>query len=281
MRAFKFILATLVAVPVALFATGARAVPVDVELALVVDVSNSINAVEFDLQKLGYVDAFQSAGVSDAIQALADAGTGGVAVSVFFFSTDAWQVIDWTVLNSAADSIAFGDAIGLLTDPTTGTEDLTNIASGIEIARNSIIGNGYEGSRLIMDVSGDGEQNTNLDGFNGIFSCLLFGTCPEIAQTERDLTEDAGITINGLPIVDAFPDLVTYYETNVITSDGFALSATFDTFAAAIEAKIFREIAPPPPLPEPEAMPVPEPATLAVFAFGLAGLGFMRRKKSK
>lgn len=281
MRAFKFILATFVAVPLALFATAARAVPVDVELALVVDVSNSIDANEFDLQQDGYKAAFQSAGVTDAIQALADADTGGVAVSVFFFSTNAWQVIDWTVLNSAADSIAFGDAIGSLLAPDAGGDDLTNIASGIEIARNSILGNGFEGSRLIMDVSGDGEQNTELNGRNDIFSCTPRGTCAAVAQNQSGLTEDAGVTINGLPIVDGFPDLVTYYETNVITSDGFALSATFDTFAAAVEAKIFREIAPAPPPPEPEVAPVPEPATLAVFAFGLAGLGFMRRKRSK
>jgi hypothetical protein len=263
-----------------LFATGARAVPVDVELALVVDVSNSIDASEFDLQQDGYAAAFQSAGVTDAIQALADAGTGGVAVSVFFFSTNAWQVIDWTVLDSAADSIAFGDAIGSLTAPNAGGADLTNIASGIEMARDSIITNIYEGARLIMDVSGDGEQNTELNERVDIFSCAVSGNCAAFAQTQRDMTETAGITINGLPIIDGFPDLVNYYETNVITSDGFALSATFDTFAATVEAKIFREIAPvPDPGPEPVVDPIPEPTTLVVFAFGLAGLGLMRRKR--
>lgn len=56
----------------------AQAVVVDSELVLAIDISVSVDAGEFNLQRQGYVDAFNSAAVASAI---AGGPTGSIAVS--------------------------------------------------------------------------------------------------------------------------------------------------------------------------------------------------------
>ncbi|MFQ5783790.1 MAG: DUF1194 domain-containing protein [Alphaproteobacteria bacterium] len=255
----------------------ARAVPltpVDLELALVLDLSGSVSQVEFALQRNGYVTAFNDPAVKNAIQALGDAGTGGIAVSVFYFATSTaapnGQQIGWTQLQSAADSAAFATMLNGLTGsgPSGGGFGLTNIASGIDLGVSSIGSNTFDSSRLTIDVSGDGKQNTNRAG---TATCSFTSTtCLGAIHGARDDAATAGITVNGLAIVTDFADLLTYYQNNVITPDGFAVNATsFTAFAPAVKDKIFREI----------TGEAPEPGTLALFAAGLLGLGFIRRRR--
>ena len=44
-------------------AAPSQAVPVDTELALLVDVSGSVSGAEFNLQRQGYIDAFNNPAV--------------------------------------------------------------------------------------------------------------------------------------------------------------------------------------------------------------------------
>ena len=55
----------------------AAAVPVAVELALLVDVSGSVDNSEYNLQKTGYVNAFKDAIIQSNIASL----TGGIAIT--------------------------------------------------------------------------------------------------------------------------------------------------------------------------------------------------------
>src|SRR4051794_19231929 len=70
-------LAALVAAPLA-FSTPSQAVPVGLELSLLVDVSGSVDNSEYNLQKQGYVNAFSDPGLVSAI--LASTG-GSIAVN--------------------------------------------------------------------------------------------------------------------------------------------------------------------------------------------------------
>ncbi len=65
----KLLGAAVVAIPLAFSATPSHAVPVGLELSLLIDVSGSVDANEYNLQKGGYISAFQSAAVQAAIAA--------------------------------------------------------------------------------------------------------------------------------------------------------------------------------------------------------------------
>lgn len=70
---------------------------VDLELALLVDVSSSVNDQEFRLQADGLAAAFRAPAVRDALRRLA---RRGVAVSVIQWASHANQQtsVDWTLL---------------------------------------------------------------------------------------------------------------------------------------------------------------------------------------
>ncbi len=245
----------------ALAATGqAHAVPVDLELSLVVDTSGSVNATEYTLQYQGYVDAFNSAAVQTAISNT----TNGIAVNVVQFNISASVQIGWTHLTNATDAANFANSIAALFTPNvTSGGGSTDIAEGIDLGTTEILGNAFEGDRLVIDVSGDGTQNVSHDGLSGIAA----------VQTQRDIAELAGITINGLPILNDVATLDTYYTNNVITSDGFVVAAaSFEVFRTAVETKILAEIT--------DTNPVPEPGMLIIFGLGLAGLGYARRRRA-
>ena len=108
-----------------------------------------------------------------------------------------------------------------------GHEGVTAIALAIERSRRLFGGNGFEGARRVIDVSGDGHSNQG----------------PAVGPARRRAEAD-GITINGLAIVNEQPRLDEYYRRNVIAGPGaFVIEAAdYDDFARAIRAKLVREI---------------------------------------
>lgn len=280
------IISSLSAVAVTLFGSAAVAVPVTTELALVVDISGSVDASEYNLQRQGYVDAFNDPGIQTLISS-----SNGVAVAVFYFSTlptatrtdstdpdyAAWSapILDWTLLEDAADASAFATAIGNIARPTVDPMDPkgdTNIASGVQAAASSLMGNDFEGGRMVIDVSGDGAQNTELDGTqpddgcNGGFAQIQ-QVCFDVIEGQRDAAGAAGITINGVAITTESALLEGYFQDHVITDGGFVLVAdNFDAFGTAIKEKIALEI-------------IPIPAAVYLFGSGLLGLAALGRRR--
>lgn len=225
-------------------AQPALAVPVALELSLVIDVSGSVSDAEYELQRTGYANAFRDPGIQSQIASLA--ASGGVAVNVIQFATSATQAIDWTLLTTAASINAFADSLGVMARVLTGS---TAIANAISLATEAITLNQYTGTRMVIDLSGDGVENT-IAGCNSV-------TCSAV-QSARDAAALEGIVINGLPIGNA--SLQQYFQNNVVTATGFVQpAASFDDFGRAVAIKIGREIT-----------PVPEPASLALL--GLAAL---------
>jgi hypothetical protein len=86
----------------------------------------------------------------------------------------------------------------------------------------------YQGLRQVIDISGDGANNTGRP-----------------VTMARDEAVRAGIVINGLPIVSIEPYLDRYYFDNVIGGPGaFMVGAdSYETFAGAIQRKLVLEIA--------------------------------------
>jgi hypothetical protein len=233
----------------------AEAGPVALELVLALDVSGSISAAEFNLQRTGYADAFASAVVQNAIAA----APGGIAVTLVQWSTTAVQSIGWTLIDGAATANAFAASISGLGRAFSGG---TSVQTGINFSAGLLqADNGFEGQRNVIDVSGDGTSSV------------------AATAAARDAAVALGYTINGLPIGGS-ASLNTFYANHVIGGpDAFSLPAnSFEDFAAAIQTKLVLEIGGGPG-PGPGPTPVPEPASLALFGLGLAALGAVRRRR--
>lgn len=238
--------AMVVAAPLGMASKAEAGTAVGLELVLLIDVSGSVDASEYALQKGGYVQAFQSAAVQNAI---ANSQLGSIAVTYVEWSGAGQQaqLVNWTLVNDATSANAFAAAIAATSRAYSG---VTAVGSAINYGAGLLgADNGFDGLRKVMDVSGDGTGN---DGAN--------------TAAARDAAVAAGITINGLTIGDA--SLLTWYQNNVIGGPGaFAIGVNdFADFAAAIEQKLIREIT-----------GVPEPATFALLGFGLAALGMAAR----
>ena len=246
-------------------AAPAQAVPVDLELSLLIDVSGSVDATEYQLQRDGYKDAFNSTAVWDAI----DAGDlGKIAVNLVFWSTTSVQALGWTLIDSEAASDAFGDAIGALARPG-GIGTYTGITQALEFA-TPLFTNGYEGTRSVIDVSGDGRENV----FGGSLGSETAAKDAALLAASSAACAGGIDSINGIAIQSA--TLETYYDDFLVCgAKGFSLFASnFSTFGSAIDDKLIAEITDTPP----SVVPLPVPAVLLLS--GLGGLFAVGRRRS-
>jgi len=224
--------AAMLAAPAAaqLDAPAAR-VEVDLELVLAVDISRSMDFDEQELQRAGYVEAFRHPGVIAAIGA---GLTGRIAVTYLEWAGPGAHVhvVPWTLIDGEKSAHAFADAMAAA---PIGRERRTSISSGLIMAASILADSPYAGLRKVIDVSGDGPNNTG----------------PPVLEA-RQIVLDLGITINGLPItlrpgggLYNVADLDIYYENCVIGGPGAFLITveSLDRFALAIRRKLMLEIA--------------------------------------
>lgn len=215
---------------------------VDLELALLIDVSSSVNDDEFRLQADGLAAAFRDPAVRDALARLA---RRGVAVSVIQWASHGNQMtaVDWTLLRG--DGHVQGLAARIEAMARLDNRGHTAIGSAIDFALTELDGNRFAGARRVIDVSGDGRAN---DG------------TPLRAAKERALDRD--VTINGLAILEELPFLDRYFRKYLIGGAGsFVMVAeNYADFAAAMARKLVREINASPlagPLPRFAELPKP------------------------
>lgn len=212
----------------------AQPLPVDLELVLAVDISGSIDDDESRLQREGYLAALIHPSV---IEAVGSGPFGRVAITYIEWAGDDFQqtVVDWMLVEDEASARTF---VATLAETPRRTERWTSISTAIDFAVPMFDGNAYEGTRRVIDVSGDGYNNRGRQ-----------------VTVARDDAVGAGITINGLPIINHRPSpgggwpaatkLDEYYEKNVIGGPGafIVVAEGFEDFARAILSKLVLEIA--------------------------------------
>ena len=192
-------------------------------LVLAVDVSASVTADSYLLQRDGIARAFENPRLAGAISAV----PGGIEALVLEWSDpDCIAVtVGWTRLADADSAAAFAAAVRATKRSSGG---LTAIGPALLAAAAAFDRTPEPAPRRIIDISGDGMAN--------------FGLPPAVA---RDRIVAAGIAINGLAILTEEPWLEAYYRSNVIGGPGAFVVAVrnFRSFADAMLRKLMQEIA--------------------------------------
>jgi uncharacterized protein DUF1194 len=233
-RCAGWLLAVLI---LALGVPAARAAEkVDLLLVLASDVSRSVDAQKFELQRRGYGQAMSDPRVVEAIRS---GSNGRIAVCFIEWSGVMSQkmVIDWTIIGDAETARQFGDRI--LEAPRS-FADRTSISAAIEFSVMHLEKAPFEAARRTIDVSGDGTNNSGRD-----------------VAAARDEALAKGITINGLVILSDRPlawnpehtnppgGLDNYYRQNVVGGPrAFVIVAQdFNAFGQALINKLIAEVA--------------------------------------
>jgi hypothetical protein len=211
---------------------SSNAMPVDTELVLAVDVSYSMDPEEQQLQREGYIDAITS---RDFLQALKSGMHAKVAVTYFEWAGpfDQKIIVPWRLINGPESAGGFANEIARASYRRASR---TSIASALQFAKPLFDASGYNGVRKVIDVSGDGANNSG----------------PLVTMVRDDVLA-AGITINGLPLMLKRPNTFTmdienldiYYEDCVIGGPGAFVIPIHarDQFKEATRTKLLLEIA--------------------------------------
>lgn len=208
----------------------ARATEVDVELVLAVDISYSMDYDELALQRQGYVEAFRSEVIHKAISR----GAIGKIAVIYIEWAGAFEqkvVVPWTVLDGKEAAEAFATRVSAA---PLRRAYRTSIAGIIDFAMPKFGETGIQGTRRVIDISGDGPNNQG-----------------RLVQRARDDALAKGIVINGLPVLlkrPSYMDLTNlddYYRDCVIGGRGSFLIPIRERheFVEATRTKLLMEIA--------------------------------------
>ncbi|MBN9252162.1 MAG: DUF1194 domain-containing protein [Mesorhizobium sp.] len=213
---------------------SASAEPVDIELVLAVDVSLSMSPMELEIQRHGYAAAL----VHDSVlQAIADGVHGKIAVTYVEWAgvTSQHVIVPWTIIASRADAEAV--AAQLSAHPPNSARR-TSISAGLEFGADLFAESGHQGTKRVIDVSGDGPNNQGAP-----------------VTVVRDRLVAQGITINGLPLMTnsgpawgyEVSNLDQYYTDCVIGGPGAFMIPVNDwsQFPEAVRRKLVLELAGP------------------------------------
>jgi hypothetical protein len=217
------------------FSGAARAQNTDLLLVLAADVSRSIDEGEFELQRKGYAAALSDPRVLAAIRG---GSNGTIAVCFVEWSGAGEQLVvaDWIVIRDDEDAGSLSATILAAPRSFMGR---TSISGAIDFAMERFAAAKPHSNRRIIDISGDGTNNSGR---------------PVTEARDQALTE--GVTINGLAIVNDKPNpgyafhtqppggLPEWYRQNVIGGPGAFLRVVedFRSFADAMTNKLVSEI---------------------------------------
>ena len=213
---------------------------VDVELVLAVDISLSMDPDEQRLQREGYIAALRD---PEILKAIRSGQHGRIALTYMEWAGPDIQIqlVPWRLIDGRDSAEAF---VRELAGKEYSRFRRTSISAALDYAARLFDQNIYRGARRVIDVSGDGANNSG----------------PPLMPI-RDRIVDSGVVINGLPIILRptmgysswdLPNLDRYYANCVIGGPGsFMIPITKpEEFASATRQKLLQEISSvTPPMP--------------------------------
>ena len=202
---------------------GAAAQGCRLALALALDVSSSVDAREYRLQRDGLAAALLAPEIREAFLAVPSA-----PVKLLIYEWSGWQQQelrqDWTTIATASD--LDGVAARLGAQGRSYAQFPTALGLAL-LYGGQALGRRDECERRTLDVSGDGTNND--------------GASPELVKREFPFE---GITINGLVVGSNNATLARYYREFVIAGPGAFVEEAGDyaDFEAAMRRKLLREL---------------------------------------
>jgi hypothetical protein len=217
-RALALALAAVLAAP-----AGPASADCRLALVLGLDISSSVDPAEDALQRQGLARALRAPTVRDAAFA---APGDHVALAVFEWSGRDQQdlILDWRLLLSPADLDAAADTIAR--SRRSYSEFPTAIGTALGFAA-ALFDRAPPCLFRTFDLSGDGIHND--------------GPGPGAAYRMPAFRE---ITVNGLVITGAHPDIVEFYREQVLHGAGafMEIAEGFRDFERAMRRKLLREM---------------------------------------
>ncbi len=190
-------------------------------LLLAVDVSRSVDANDYAIQRGGIVAALRDPEVRAAFL-----GGDAVAVAVYEWSGRSWQkmVVDWRLIDGPVDLDALAFAVEARQPPKESLP--TAMGRAVEYGLE-VFANAPRCDVQVLDVSGDGRNNE--------------GYSPTEMYGKRDF---GTLIVNGLAIGQHETDVADYYRRELIRGPGaFVEEARHQSdFPAAIKRKLIREV---------------------------------------
>ncbi|MPZ34150.1 MAG: DUF1194 domain-containing protein [Rhodospirillales bacterium] len=221
--------------------------PVDLLLVLAADVSRSVTEPKFKLQREGAAAAITH---PDVVKAIISGPNRRIAICFVEWATAGQQnvVVDWTLIGDGESARSFGGKLVELPRSFSGS---TSISHAIDFAVIQLERAPFRAERRVVDVSGDGTNNSGRP-----------------VSAARDEALAKGITINGLviltPLSESFrPEhtnppggLEKYFQDNVIGGFGAftVVAESHESFGRALTKKLIAEIA---ELPQPQLAAAP------------------------
>ena len=206
----------------------------DLQLVIAIDVSSSMNESRRQVQREGYAHAIRSAEVLAAIKS---GPHGRIAIACFGWASPDYQrvIVPWTIVETPADADAVAHAIE---QEPLASEAGTSISAALLFSERLLRPAGIRADRRIIDVSGDGLNNSG----------------PLLRPTRVSVLA-GGVTINGLAIAlrtkeertfgpFASTTIESYYRDCVIGGAGAFVIAVddVDDFEPAMRTKLTTEI---------------------------------------
>ncbi len=191
-------------------------------LVLALDVSSSVDAEEYALQRDGLSAALDAPEIRSAILD----GTGQVALAIYEWSGRRQSVLvhDWTMLSRNEDI----DAVIESLQSATRSHSRFPTAMGYALGYGAtLLQNGPACDRRVIDLSGDGANN---DGFGPFFAYKHFPF--------------QNVTVNGLAVLGGAPDVLEYFQREVRHGFGAFVETSYgySGYREAMTRKLFREL---------------------------------------
>ncbi|WP_254899015.1 DUF1194 domain-containing protein [Thalassococcus arenae] len=203
-------------------AAGPAAAECRLALLLALDVSSSVDAGEYALQREGVADAL----LAPEVQAAILGGEAGVALAAYEWSgrRQSAVVLDWVMLRDAGDIAAAAAVLRGAKRSETRFPTAMGFALGFGAG---LLRRAPVCDRQVIDVSGDGVTN---DGFP-----------PRLAYKHFPFD---GVVVNGLAVLGADPQVEAYYRDEVRFGPGAFVETAqgYAGYRAAMARKLFREL---------------------------------------